>query len=164
MSWVSFDLNTLWRLSKRWYSPSYHTVQKSHVTRVKELWSRTQCCNVFHERMFAQVFLKFRDLSPCRKCRKIITVSEYRSQYESKHCAASFVPYIARLSMAIPDGRGGSPCPYSSFSSSPEQPFVKTQRVPNRSESLLFHGSVLARRVHVHLLHVLDFQVHCFFT
>ena len=30
-------------------NPSYHTVQKSFFTRVKELWSRTQCCNVFHE-------------------------------------------------------------------------------------------------------------------
>ena len=43
--WVSFDFNTLCRLSKWWYNPSYHTVQKSYFTRVKELWSRTQCCN-----------------------------------------------------------------------------------------------------------------------
>ena len=34
VSWVSFDLNTFWRFSKRW--------QKSYFTRFKKLWSRTQ--------------------------------------------------------------------------------------------------------------------------
>ena len=43
--------------------------------------------------------------------------------------------------------------------------FVKTHRVPiGVSESLLFHGSVLAKSVHIHLFHVLDVQLHCFFT
>ena len=32
--------------------------------------------------MFDQVFLEFRDLSPCRKCRKIITVSEYTDVFD----------------------------------------------------------------------------------
>ena len=53
------------------------TVQKSYFTHVKELWSRSQCCNMCHEQMFTQVLLSFRDLSPCRKCREIISVSEY---------------------------------------------------------------------------------------
>ena len=35
---------------------------------------------------------------------------------------------------------------------------------PNRSEALLFHGFVLAGSLHVHLFHVLDFKLHCFFT
>ena len=162
--------------------------------------------------MFAHFFLDFSDLSPCRKCRKI----------------------VARLSMAIPDG---SPCiritlhlfyelanenallrcqrmlrpthPVgSSFSrdrlrekkskslnrwgrskchrrvrqihlrrslrllsnqSGPDERMFcitvvrKDPTCPNRSESLLFHGSVLAS-VHVHLSHALDFQLHCVFT
>ena len=35
---------------------------------------------------------------------------------------------------------------------------------PNRSESLYFHGSVLAKSVHVHLSHALDFQLLCVLT
>ena len=79
--------------------------------------------------MFTQLFLEFSDLSPCCKCHKIVAVSEYadvfdktsvhtrvehpnvviaRSQCRSKHCAACLVPYIAQLSMAIPDGHDGS--------------------------------------------------------
>ena len=84
---------------------------------------------MLHKEIFGQLFLELSDLSLCCKCRKIVTVSEYtdvfdrmfvqtrvehskfsivRSQYRSKHCAASFVPHIARLSMAIPDGHDGS--------------------------------------------------------
>ena len=32
VSWVSFDLNTFWRLSKRRHSPTWHTIQKSYFT------------------------------------------------------------------------------------------------------------------------------------
>ena len=35
---------------------------------------------------------------------------------------------------------------------------------PNRGETLLFHCFVLTRGVHVHLSHVLDLNLHCFFT
>ena len=49
VSWISFDFNTFWRFSKRWYNPTYYTVQKSYFTHIMELFSRTQCCNVFHE-------------------------------------------------------------------------------------------------------------------
>ena len=68
MSWTRFNLNKLWRFFKRRYNTSYQTNQKSYFAQVKVLWSRTQCCNVFHEKKFAQVFLEFDGLSPCRKC------------------------------------------------------------------------------------------------
>ena len=32
--------------------------------------------------MFAQVFLEFRDLSPCAKCRIVIAVSEYTDDFD----------------------------------------------------------------------------------
>ena len=131
MTWLSFDFNTFWRLPKRWHNPPQHTIQKSCFTSFKSCGLGPNVAMCF-KYMFAQLFLEFRDLSTCRKCLKIVAVSEYtdilnkmfihthrlntpmlqsnfsivHSKYRSKHCAV----HIARLSMAIPDGHDGSPC------------------------------------------------------
>ena len=78
----SFDFNKFWRIPKRRHNPTYHPVQKSYFTHVKELWSRTRCCNVFHEYMFAQLFLEFSNVSLCCKCLKIVAVSEYTDDFD----------------------------------------------------------------------------------